>query len=299
MALMQKPTGLDPEDTTEALATVALEEDDDAGEENLQYSGVAAFVEEQFRKYKDDRQTEEERWLMAYRNYRGIYGPEMQFTDTEKSTAFIKITKTRVLAAFAQIVDVLYAGSNFPISIKPRSYPANVADAVNYDPEALSDEKVQEKTSSDYKVPRTIARPEIAKDLGVYKERLQPVEDSLELGAGITQSSITFEPAKKAAQMMERKMQDQLEESQASKHLRSVAFECSLFGTGIMKGPFAFDKEYPNWDSEGNYSPTIETIPKVEYVSIWDFYPDPDTRNMSESEFTIQRHRLNRTRRRI
>ncbi len=62
-----------------------------------------------------------------------------------------------------------------------------------------------------------------------------------------------------------------------------------------MKGPFAFDKEYPNWDSEGNYTPTMETIPKVEYVSIWDFYPDPDARNMSEAEFTIQRHRLNRT----
>ena len=99
MALMQKPTGLDPEDTTEALATVALEEDGDAGEENLQYSGVA-FLEEQFRKSKDDRQTQEERLLMAYRNYRGIYGPEMQFTDTEKSKAFIKITKTKVLAAF-------------------------------------------------------------------------------------------------------------------------------------------------------------------------------------------------------
>ena len=33
----------------------------------------------------------------------------------------------------------------------------------------------------------------------------------------------------------------------------------------------------------------------MEHVSIWDFYPDPDSRNMSEAEFTIQRHRLNRT----
>jgi hypothetical protein len=33
----------------------------------------------------------------------------------------------------------------------------------------------------------------------------------------------------------------------------------------------------------------------MEYVSCWDFYPDPDARNMSEAEFTIQRHRLNRT----
>ena len=33
----------------------------------------------------------------------------------------------------------------------------------------------------------------------------------------------------------------------------------------------------------------------MEYVSIWDFYPDPDARNMSEAEFTIQRHKLNRS----
>ena len=97
MALMQKPSDLDPEDTTEAQAMVALAEDGDVEEENLQYSGVAGFVEDQFRKAKDDRQTEEERWLTAYRNYRGIYGPEMQFTDTEKSKAFIKITKAKVL----------------------------------------------------------------------------------------------------------------------------------------------------------------------------------------------------------
>ena len=33
----------------------------------------------------------------------------------------------------------------------------------------------------------------------------------------------------------------------------------------------------------------------MEYVSIWDFYPDPDARNMPEAEFSIQRHRLNRS----
>jgi hypothetical protein len=68
-----------------------------------------------------------------------------------------------------------------------------------------------------------------------------------------------------------------------------------LFGTGIIKGPFAYDKEYPRWDSEGNYDPIMETIPKLEYVSIWDMYPDPDARNMAESEYVVQRHRLSRS----
>ena len=30
-------------------------------------------------------------------------------------------------------------------------------------------------------------------------------------------------------------------------------------------------------------------------VRLWDFYPDPDACNMSEAEFSVQRHRLNRT----
>ena len=40
------------------------------------------------------------RWLRSYRNYRGIYGSDMSFTEKEKSRVFVKITKTKVLAAF-------------------------------------------------------------------------------------------------------------------------------------------------------------------------------------------------------
>ncbi len=42
----------------------------------------------------------------------------------------------------------------------------------------------------------------------------------------------------------------------------------ALFGTGVMKGPFAVDKEYPNWNEEGEYSPIIKTIPQVSHVSV-------------------------------
>jgi hypothetical protein len=295
MALMDKPTPNSSDDITEMSAVVALTEEGDVETENNQYSGVVAYIESQFTRSKTHRLLDETRWLIAYRNYRGIYGPDVQFTDTEKSKAFIKITKTKVLAAYAQIIDVLFAGSKFPIGIEARKFPNNVADAVSYDPNGLSTEKVKEKTGTDYKVPRTIARPDIARDLGLYKAILEPIQGELQTGPGTTVGSITFEPAKRAAQTLEKKMHDQLEESQASKHLRSVAFECSLFGQGILKGPFALDKEYPRWDTDGKYTPLFETIPKVEYTSIWDFYPDPDARNIDEAEYTVQRHRMNRT----
>ena len=133
MAIMQKPEDLNPADATETDMVVPLEEDGDVEAENLEYSGIAAYVESQFRRSKDDRLTDEERWLTSYRNYRGLYGPDVQFTDTEKSQAFVKITKTKVLAAYAQVVEFLMAGSKFPIGIEPRNYPSNVADAVHFD----------------------------------------------------------------------------------------------------------------------------------------------------------------------
>ena len=292
MALMDKPT---PDDINETDQTVALDEDGNVEEENISYSGAVSFVNSQYQRAKDARFSDEDRWLDSYRNYRGIYSSEVQFTDTEKSKAFIKVTKTKVLAAYAQIVDVLFAGSKFPLGIEASKFPNNVADAVSFNPQALTEEKIKEQVNVDYELPQSIVRPDIAKDLGIYKDKLNAIEDELELGAGKIPGSITYEPAKRAAQKMEKLMHDQLDETDAPKHLRSVSFETVLFGTGVMKGPFAQDKEYPRWDEEGNYDPLFETIPKMEYVSCWDFYPDPDARNMSEAEFTIQRHRLNRT----
>ena len=74
MALIQKPTGATPEDNTEPDMVVLLEESGNIEQENVEYSGVAAFIEGQFRRAKDDRMNDEERWMMACRNYRGMYG---------------------------------------------------------------------------------------------------------------------------------------------------------------------------------------------------------------------------------
>jgi hypothetical protein len=98
-----------------------------------------------------------------------------------------------------------------------------------------------------------------------------------------------------AAKKMEKKIHDQLEESGANKQLRHTSFEMALFGTGIMKGPFAIDKEYPNWGDDGNYDPIIKTVPSTSHVSIWNFYPDPDAYNMDEAEYVVERHRMTRS----
>jgi len=296
MSLMD-PTAsnVSPEDSTEADQIVRLEEDEDVEQENLELGGVVSHVKSAFQRAKDRRRHDEERWLMAYRNYRGLYGPDVQFTDREKSQAFVKITKTKVLAAYAQIMDVLFAGSKFPLGIEAKNYPVGVAGEVHYDPNQVTDDKVEEKAGVEYDVPRRYNRPDIEKELGPLEDTLEPVKEQLTEGAGDSKSAVTFEPAKEAAREMEQKIHDQLGETSADKHLHTVAFESSLFGTGVMKGPFAFDKEYPRWNSDGEYDPEFDTIPRVEGISIWDFYPDPDARNGDELEFTVERHRLNKS----
>jgi len=280
--------------------SVALEDVAEYSEEEYGLSALIGHVMERYTKAEDARRDDEERWLRAYRNYRGIYSNDVQFTDAEKSRVFIKVTKTKTLAAYGQITEVLFANNRFPLSIEPTRLPDGVAEAVHFDPKAPKSEGegADEEFVSPYgyagdgkEIP---AGATLETLLGAMRDELEDV-DGLKMGVGQTPSAITFHPAMIAAKKMQKKIMDQLEESSASKKLRSTAFECSLFGTGIMKGPFAEDKEYPNWDEDGEYSPIFKTIPKTSHVSVWNFYPDPDAANMEEAQYVIERHKMSRS----
>lgn len=253
---------------------------------------INAYVQERFDRAETAKQAEEERWIKAYRNYRGIYGDDVAFTNTEKSRVFVKVTKTKVLAAFGQMTEVLFGGNKFPITINPTTLPEGVEDAVHI--ETNEEIKKAEKAAGMETLLPGETMPEFLRRLGSMEKELAPVKD-IRRGTGNTATQITFEPAMIAAKKMEKKIHDQLEESNANKHLRSAAFECALFGTGIMKGPFAVDKEYPRWSDTGEYDPLIKTVPLVSNVSVWNFYPDPDAQNMDEVEYAIERHKMSRS----
>ena len=61
---------------------------------------VIGFIKDRYKRSEDSRYADEQRWLKAYRNYRGLYGSDVQFTDAEKSRIFVKVTKTKTLAAY-------------------------------------------------------------------------------------------------------------------------------------------------------------------------------------------------------
>ena len=282
---------------------IILEDTENSTQDDAGTSNIISYIMERYRKSEDVRRQDEIRWLRAYRNYRGLYGPDVQFTDAEKSRVFIKVTKTKTLAAYGQIVDVLFANNKFPLTVDPTQLPDGVVDSIHFDPQSppqLREDGMDELVSPyGYKndgkeLPKGATVKTLRDSIGSLADKLRDITGVKE-GPGTTPSAVTFEPAMIAAKKMQKKIQDQLEESNASKHLRSTAFEMALFGTGVMKGPFAVDKEYPNWSDEGEYSPVFKTVPQVSHVSVWNFYPDPDASNMDEAQFVIERHKMSRT----
>jgi len=282
---------------------LALDDSSNETEDDMSYTNLVGFVQGRYKRAEDYRELDEDRWTRAYRNYRGLYGPDVQFTEAEKSRVFIKITKTKTLAAYGQIVDVLFSANKFPISIEPTKLPEGVEDSVYFDPKEPTDtlDETEQDLESPYgfandgkELPKGATEESLLEKLGPLEDKLRDVEN-LESGSGVTPSSINFSPAMVAAKAMEKKIVDQLQESGANKHLRSTAFEMALFGTGVMKGPFAIDKEYPNWDDSGEYNPVYKTMPQVSNVSVWNFYPDPDANNMDEAQYVIERHKMSRS----
>ncbi len=280
---------------------IALEDTDDPVIADAGVNGIIPFVQERYDRAEDYRRNDEERWLRSYTNYRGIYGSDVQFTEAEKSRVFIKVTKTKTLAAYGQIVDVLFAGNKFPISVEPTILPEGVLKDVSFDPKEPEELRGRGQETSPYgfegdgqEFPEGATEKSLLEGLGPLQEKLEGIE-GLKGETGKTPTSITFSPSMVAAKNMEQKIMDQLQESGATKQLRSTAFEMSLFGTGVMKGPFAIDKEYPNWDDEGEYNPKFKTVPSTSHVSVWNFYPDPDANNMDEAQYVIERHKMSRS----
>jgi len=292
---------MEEDDISLDMDAISLEDTENSDIEDNDVSKLIPYIMERFNRAEDYRYMDEERWLRAYRNYRGLYGPDVQFTEAEKSRVFIKITKTKTLAAYGQIADVLFSTSKFPLSVEPTTLPEGVEDTIHFDTQQMP-EQAQQEMESPYGFPGDgndlqpgDTQKSLLERLGALGKKLMPVEDKLKTGPGTKPTDVTFHPAKVAAKKMQKKIQDQLEESGASKHLRSSAFEMALFGTGVMKGPFAVDKEYANWDEEGNYSPVFKTVPQVSHVSVWNFYPDPDANNMDEAQYVIERHKMSRS----
>ena len=268
-------------------------EDTDKKKEPYDVSNLSGLIKSKFIDAENARKFDEQRWLRAYRNYRGVYGNDMAFTESEKSKVFVKITKTKVLAAYGQMIEVLFSSGKFPVGVEPTPVPEGIAEYAHV---SKSQEAAPEQPESPYGFPGdgNELEPGATNILGGLKEKYQGIdfiEGESKDGAAEPQIS----PAEMAAGNMEKVIHDQLEESSAVNVLRHALFEAALLGTGVIKGPFTYEQSSHNWvkdedTGENKYSPKTKLVPRIESVSCWDFYPDPDAVTLDDAEYVIQRH---------
>ena len=285
---------------------------------------LVAEINYKFKAASDKRQDDEDRWLQAYHNYRGKYYKNIQFTEREKSRVFVKVTKTKVLAAYGQIIDVLFGTGKFPLIIQETKVPEGISEYAHMNPmkEKMGDENMQPtpgiEGNMDYTPGETmnmsnggLGFPGDGNELapGATFDTLNEVklgslqeeygEAELSDGPAPQPEFPQIKPAQIAARQLNKLIEDQLDESNANVILRNAIFESCLLGTGIIKGPFTFNKTLHRYNLSGNgnsreYAPEFVKVPRIEFCSVWDFYPDPNARSMDECEYVIHRHRLNR-----
>jgi len=292
----------------EAGKTLALETE--------QRSNLVGIIKGRFQISEDARRSDEHRWLKAYENYRGLYNKSVKFRDSEKSRIFVKITKTKVLAAFGQLVDVIFGTGKFPIGISETKIPEGELANAHLDAQTaapgientmgggdLPDDignRLENPYDIGYEGDGRTLKPGTTFSNGVIETSLEDkVEDQLVEGFSPIPTMLEISPAQKAARRMEKLIHDQIEESKGSSEIRSALLESALLGTGIVKGPFNFNKKLHKWedgeDGERTYNPLEVRVPRIEFVSCWDLYPDPAATSIEECEYIIHRHKLNKS----
>ncbi len=281
-----------------------------------QKSNLVGIIKSRFTVSEDARRSDESRWLKAYENYRGLYNKSIKFRNSEKSRIFVKITKTKVLAAFGQLVDVIFGTGKFPIGIAETKIPEGELANAHLDTQTgapgiestmgggeLPDDignRMDNPYDVGYEGDGKVLKPGATIQKGIFEETLEDkVEDQLVEGFSPIPTMLEISPAQKAARRMEKLIHDQIDESKGSSEIRNALLESSLLGTGIVKGPFNFNKKLHKWetgeDGERSYNPLEVRVPRIEFVSCWDFYPDPGATSIEECEYVIHRHKLNKS----
>lgn len=251
----------------EIIDTVTTPSDGDSELHQSEVEGLAQYVQDCFDKSVAARQEIENKWVDNLRQYKGIYAPDvLAKMNKYRAKAFIRLTRAKVKTVDSRLTDLLFpANGDKNWSIEPTPIPE------------FSDKKM-------------------AALLQLWKE---------ESGEDATRESFEMllsEEAKKQSRKMSKIIEDQLVELKYREIMRNVIHSGNVYGTGVLKGPLVTITEnrqyYKNVTKNGKEQWLLQehdTItPFVEYVRIWDIYPDMGADNLDDCRYIIQRRKMDK-----
>lgn len=249
------------------VTTPTEDDSKDSDEHQSEVSGLANYVQNCFDKSVAARQEIENKWVEDLRQYKGIYSPAILARMNKfRAKAFIRLTRAKVRTIDSRLTDLLFpANGDKNWSIEPTPIPE------------FSDKKM-------------------AAILQLWKE---------ESGQDATRETLELlmnEEAKKQARKMSKVIEDQLAELKYREIMRNVIHSGNVYGTGVLKGPLVAiteNRQYYKQVSKNGKEQWLlqehDTItPFVEYVRLWDIYPDMSVDNLDDCRYIIQRRKMDK-----
>ena len=266
-----------------APLSVVMEEERRAAQE-LQaqplVTGIAAYIRQCWSQAREAKQmTVEPRMLQNMRARRGEYDPEKlaQIREMGGSEIYANLTSVKCRAAASWLRDVLAAtGTERPWTLRPTPIPDLPPD-------------INEK------IVAAVAAP-VAQATAMGQE----VSDDqiLELMELVREQALNnlSEEARKRADRMANKMEDQLVEGGFLKALDSFIEDIVTFPTAFLKGPIVRKRKMLKWVQGPNgYVAQAEDTLKLEWerVSPFNVYPSPASVEIADG-YLIEKHKMSR-----
>lgn len=229
----------------------------------------------------------EKRWLEDLRAYHGRYdeATEAALSTTPGSRAYINITRPKTNRLEARLGDLLFPtdDKNWGISATP---DPELTESANAALKAAEAKVAQANTLSQ----QGTGDPEQITGL---------LNEADEIAEPVRLATAKQAEAKKRAEAMSRKMDDQLVECNYPKRSRDAIQDAARLGSGVMKGPMVAKRQKARWTVQkdpvtGKSYTTMqnagENVPEFIRVDPWAAFPDPNATSMEDCEYFLERH---------
>ncbi len=249
---------------------------DASEEEQGQLNSLGHILHSKYIEHKDARDDIEDKWIEDLRAFMGQYDPNVLAKIQQKgdrSQVFVGLTRTKVLAAYSRMTDLLFQPGQKFFSIE----------ATPIAKQPLVEKELTEKAALEIMQAAEVIDPGLVDEL--IQARLMELKDELK------------EETKERVENMEEAILDQAIEANLEGKMKDAIMEQVIFGTGAMKaGTLRVDKDHHWVKSDEGFSLIYEEspAPEMEAVSIFDLYPDPYATSVDDMRDIFRRHIVSR-----
>ncbi len=251
--------------------------EDANSQEQEELNSLGAILKSKYTEYKDARDDIEDGWIEDLRAFMGQYDPDVLAkiqSKGERSQVYVGLTRTKVLAAYSRMTDLLFQPGQkfFSIEKTPVSKQPLVEQELS-ERAALEIQQAAEQVGTAGIEELVIAR---------LDELTQEIEEETE----------------RRVENMEEAILDQALENNLEGKMKDAIMEQVIFGTGAMKaGTLRIEKDHKWVKGEDGFNLIYEESPspEMEAVSIFDLYPDPHATSVDDMRDIFRRHIISRT----